>query len=198
MVGYERQHQLRDVGQAILVRVVRVMCLLVLWAPSSEGGSLRATDKERELQGRGPGRGPSGFVRDITGVIETETIPDPNAARTPISEMDPSEIAKLLKPRVVGGSKVARGKYPYFCRVDKNYYPHCGGTLVAPDVVLSAAHCRTFDMNELSVLVNGYHDNRYINPDQRLREVVEMRIHPNYTTSTYYNVSTAIAWFDYC
>lgn len=167
--SHERSRRSRKVGAGGKIRDLRGLVLLsfILCNPTT-AQSLRAAEKAKV---------PS-FTRDITGVIKTETKPAPNVA-------DP--LALLLKPRVVGGSTVARGAYPYFCRVDKNYYPHCGGTLVAPDVVLSAAHCRTFDKSELSILVNGYHDNRYVNPDQRVRDVIQMKVHPNYTASNYYN-----------
>lgn len=61
---------------------------------------------------------------------------------------DPHELSEkkdtygnLVKPRIVGGTDVVRGEYPFFVRIDHNFFPSCGGSLVAPDVVLTAGHC---------------------------------------------------------
>ncbi len=46
------------------------------------------------------------------------------------------------RPRIIGGSDAQEGRYPYFVSLLNQYGMHsCGGTLVAPDVVISAAHC---------------------------------------------------------
>jgi trypsin len=46
------------------------------------------------------------------------------------------------KPRIVGGSDGEKGRFPYFVSLLNQYGKHtCGGVLVGPDVVLSAAHC---------------------------------------------------------
>ena len=46
------------------------------------------------------------------------------------------------RERVVGGVDAPRGRYPYIAGLfDGNFGPFCGGTLIAPNVVLSAAHC---------------------------------------------------------
>ena len=76
-------------------------------------------------------------VTDINGVIETESRRDPNA-----QPLNQDLRHHVITPRIVGGTRVANGKYPYFVRIDKNYSPACGGSLVAPDVVLTAAHCK--------------------------------------------------------
>jgi secreted trypsin-like serine protease len=44
---------------------------------------------------------------------------------------------------VVGGNAVHPGGYPYVVAVGDTSGAYCGGTLIAPDVVLTAAHCIT-------------------------------------------------------
>ena len=46
------------------------------------------------------------------------------------------------RERVVGGVPAPPGRYPYMVGLfDGNFGPFCGGTLIAPDIVFSAAHC---------------------------------------------------------
>ena len=46
------------------------------------------------------------------------------------------------KPRVIGGVDAEEGRYPYnVALVDGFGYLICGGSLIAPDVVLTVAHC---------------------------------------------------------
>lgn len=73
-------------------------------------------------------------------------------------------IGRDIQPRVVGGSDVTREFYPYFMRINVHHYPHCGGSLVALDVILTAAHCKD---EQMSVIVNGYHGSLEVNDDQR-------------------------------
>ena len=43
--------------------------------------------------------------------------------------------------RIVGGMEAKRGDYPWQALLQKNGYQFCGGTLIRPQWVLSAAHC---------------------------------------------------------
>ena len=43
--------------------------------------------------------------------------------------------------RIVGGKEAKRGDYPWQALLQKNGYQFCGGTLIRPQWVLSAAHC---------------------------------------------------------
>jgi len=136
----------------------------------TEGGAALHRPQQRQNQSE---------ITDIGGVIVTDVHVE--------QELD--DLTHLVKPRVVGGSSVARGAYPYFVRIDDSgAVATCGGSLVAPDVVLCAAHCLPDKVEDLEVLVNGYHDTlRKTNADQRRRRIVDMQIHPYYVSDTYYN-----------
>ncbi|KAL7522734.1 hypothetical protein ACHAWX_007415 [Stephanocyclus meneghinianus] len=42
---------------------------------------------------------------------------------------------------IIGGSEAPPGRYPYAVFLEDSESPFCGGTLIAPDVVLTAGHC---------------------------------------------------------
>ena len=61
------------------------------------------------------------------------------------TNMLPQQEARLLQPsgRIVGGTNAAENEFPYIAAL---YYrrwkkPICGGTLITPEVVITAAHC---------------------------------------------------------
>ena len=44
---------------------------------------------------------------------------------------------------IIGGGTAEENRFPYYVALkDNNRDIQCGGTLIAPDIVLTAAHCR--------------------------------------------------------
>lgn len=84
--------------------------------------------------------------------------------------------------RIVGGEIAPEGRYPYTVSlIDTILDEHgCGGTLIAPDIILSAAHCSSYhDMAEI-----GRHDRSDPEDDYESFGILEEIIHP-----LYYNLS---------
>lgn len=80
--------------------------------------------------------------RDLLEEGEEKAEHDPDIVEVVDVNEDPHEThakknshGAVITPRIVGGYQVARGKYGYFARVDKNRYPACGG------VSAIACHC---------------------------------------------------------
>mmetsp|Transcript_11578 Transcript_11578/g.25015 ORF Transcript_11578/g.25015 Transcript_11578/m.25015 type:complete len:640 (-) Transcript_11578:329-2248(-) len=47
----------------------------------------------------------------------------------------------LLSPRIIGGSEAPSTRYPYAVSLQDRLGHFCGGSLISPNVVLTAAHC---------------------------------------------------------
>ena len=80
-------------------------------------------------------------------------------------------------PRIIGGSLSTKGRYPYAVSLNRAGGHFCGGSLIAKDVVLSAAHCAGSNYN----VVVGRHS---LNIDEG--EIISVKgqvLHPQYTPS---------------
>ncbi len=85
-----------------------------------------------------------------------------------------------LKKYILNGNDSIPNRYPYqVTMVDDKGEFYCGGTLIAPDVVLTAAHC---DVPEWVWVGRHYRDND--NDDSDLHEVLFSYRHPRYDKVT--------------
>lgn len=109
-------------------------------------------------------------------------IPDPSAlgaAADPGNSDGPSSSSLPISPRIIGGTVTGSDRFPFVASLlDTGTMAHiCGGTLVAPDVVLTAGHCSSY-FDSIQV---GRHD--IVNGKPRTYDhlVVEEHVtHPSY------------------
>jgi len=91
------------------------------------------------------------------------------------------------KSKIIGGKPVDQA-YPYFVGLLEkgSSSSFCGGSLIQPDVVLTAAHCLQDQQLSLQVILRHVNNKIDINSAE-LREVKAIRIHEDYNPTTYAN-----------
>lgn len=97
---------------------------------------------------------------------------------------------RSLRKRIIGGSQADRDEFPFYARFDIDGFTHCGATLVAPDVVMTAAHCSR-QIDKWVAIVNAY--SRTIDYEGHIPVDVVARLpHPQFGRPTFMNNDVAL------
>ena len=99
--------------------------------------------------------------------------------------VDKNKLNSPTKRKIVGGEETAPGRYPYQVGLLDNNFNFCGGTLVAPEWVLTAAHC-LYVKKKLKVDI-GRHNRSNGNETYEIIDVEFVVIHPDYNHKTLQN-----------
>lgn len=93
-----------------------------------------------------------------------------------------------IQPYVVGGSRASISQYPWVVYLaTTSGFQYCGGTLVAPNKVVTAAHCTYGDSPSAVRVVAGREDKQ--SSAGVVAGVTKIWVHPNYATGWGYDVS---------
>ncbi|XP_028569107.2 mast cell protease 1A-like isoform X1 [Podarcis muralis] len=85
----------------------------------------------------------------------------------------------LLRSRIIGGHEAVPHSRPYMATLKSELGFGCGGFLVAPQWVMTAAHC----MEDMTVVL-GAHDRSAIEDTQQVIGVESYHMHPEYNDDT--------------
>ncbi|MEO3750401.1 serine protease [Streptomyces sp. B6B3] len=94
----------------------------------------------------------------------------------------PAAATEQPTTRVVGGTPATTDDYPYVMQVSTGVVPRCGGALVAPTKVVTAAHCVS-GLSPSQLIVVGGRDERQGTSGTEV-QVGDFWIHPDYDGDT--------------
>ncbi len=117
-------------------------------------------------------------IGDIAPVTDVKEIPD----KLPNADTRDSNSPGL---NIVGGTEATPGEYPWQARVTPSGYTiYCGGSLIATQWVLTAAHC-VYGKSASSFTITLGDHNAYSNEGtEQTRSVSQIIVHPSYNSST--------------
>ena len=90
-----------------------------------------------------------------------------------------------LGPSIVGGEEIEKGSRPYLVSLGKNGTHDCGGSLLTPNVVLTAAHCTETSPDYVDFNRHNLNDDAGV--VRMYLEDGSVVNHPNYDSITFEN-----------
>jgi len=118
----------------------------------------------------------------------TPTTSGPTGPPTPAPPIPTHEcgVSQVHQSRVVNGYKAKEGAWPWIASLQRSYGGHfCGGTLIAPNWILTASHCVSFIHNPSDFkVVMGAHNRANDEPSQQSRPMKRVIMHPQYNRNT--------------
>uniref|UniRef100_A0A8D0B5T3 Peptidase S1 domain-containing protein n=1 Tax=Salvator merianae TaxID=96440 RepID=A0A8D0B5T3_SALMN len=96
---------------------------------------------------------------------------------------DSPHASPVAGARIVGGSRALAGKWPWVVSVQTRTYHFCGGSIVHPWWILSAAHCFTDRRRNIKVAAGS----NILGRHNVTRWVRRIRMHPHYDSQTFDN-----------
>lgn len=86
-----------------------------------------------------------------------------------------------MSPMMIDGHDALHGKYGYMAQMrhGKEYNSQCGGSLIAPRFLLTAAHCEVNSNPIRYVTLDEYYNTQYVHPS-KLHKVKRVIVHPEY------------------
>uniref|UniRef100_A0A8C3TBY2 Peptidase S1 domain-containing protein n=1 Tax=Chelydra serpentina TaxID=8475 RepID=A0A8C3TBY2_CHESE len=108
-----------------------------------------------------------------------------NTTPAPPHPPPPQHTHPWLSGRIVGGGDAPRGRWPWQVSIQYNRHHFCGGSLIAAQWVVSAAHCFRFTFPQAAYRVNlGEHQLSSPSPSRLSSPVRQIIVHPRYNTGT--------------
>lgn len=98
--------------------------------------------------------------------------------------------------RVIGGKEAVPHSWPWLAEIQYNdkgtWYHKCGGSLIYPEWIVTAAHCLVYGNNKEIRIVLGEHDRTKHEGTEQYFNVSECCVHKGYQIETTYGFDIAI------